>query len=209
MSTTTMPIGSTYSPEVFQGELMPGESVLWMGQPNASVIFHKEDVVLIPFSLMWGGFALFWEAMVLGINFLNHAPKHAPHVMSLFMALWGVPFVVIGQYLIWGRFLTARATKRRTYYGLTNQRVMVLQGGRRRRFTSATLVSIPNIDKSVGKNGIGNITFGPFPAQFATTANSWNSANVAGVPRFIDVENADSVYRMICDAQNHARAGQK
>jgi hypothetical protein len=27
-----------------QPELTSGESVLWAGQPNTSVIFHKEDV---------------------------------------------------------------------------------------------------------------------------------------------------------------------
>ena len=49
-----------------QPELTSGESVLWAGQPDTSVIFHKEDAILIPFSLFSGGFALFWEAGVAG-----------------------------------------------------------------------------------------------------------------------------------------------
>jgi hypothetical protein len=50
-----------------QPELLPDESIVWGGRPVSSVIFHKEDAFLIPFSLLWGGFAIFWEASVLGL----------------------------------------------------------------------------------------------------------------------------------------------
>jgi len=95
-----------------QSELVSGESLLWSGRPNPGVIFHSDDWYMIPFSLLWGGFAIFWESMALG--FWGHNAKGTPPV---FMALWGVPFVVIGQYLIWGRFVYDGWLKRRTYYG--------------------------------------------------------------------------------------------
>lgn len=53
--------------EAFQSELLANESLLWTGQPERRVIFHKEDILAIPFSLMWGGFAIFWEMAALGI----------------------------------------------------------------------------------------------------------------------------------------------
>ncbi len=49
-----------------QPELTSGESVLWAGQPNPRVIFHRDDLYLIPFSVLWGGFAIFWAAGVSG-----------------------------------------------------------------------------------------------------------------------------------------------
>ena len=82
-----------------QNELNGDESLLWAGKPNTSVIFHPSDWYMIPFSLLWGGFAIFWEGGVTGIFGLGNG-NPSP---SFFM-LWGIPFVIIGQYLIWGRF---------------------------------------------------------------------------------------------------------
>src|SRR5258707_5570564 len=45
-----------------QTELMSGESLYWAGMPNRSVVFHSDDWYVVPFSLLWGGFAIFWEA---------------------------------------------------------------------------------------------------------------------------------------------------
>ena len=61
-----MSVISQDSVAAIQPELLSGESILWAGQPNHRVVFHKEDVFLIPFSLLWGGFAIFWEAGVSG-----------------------------------------------------------------------------------------------------------------------------------------------
>jgi hypothetical protein len=101
-----------------QPELMSGESLLWTGRPNTRVVFHSDDWYLIPFSLLWSGFAIFWEMGVLG--YWGAGPKGG--IPSIFMSLWGIPFVVIGKYMIWGRFFDDGWLKPRTYYGATNRR---------------------------------------------------------------------------------------
>src|SRR5581483_4057919 len=47
--------------EIITPELSPGETIEWMGMPNASVVFHEEDALLIPFTLLVGAFAIFWR----------------------------------------------------------------------------------------------------------------------------------------------------
>lgn len=61
---TSMSVISQYASAAIQPELVTGESILWTGQPDTSIVFHKDDLYLIPFSLLWGGFAIFWEGAV-------------------------------------------------------------------------------------------------------------------------------------------------
>jgi hypothetical protein len=177
---------------VVQPELMSGESILWAGQPQGSVIFHKEDSFLIPFSLLWGGFAIFGEASVAGLS-RNHSNSPA----SLFI-LWGIPFVVIGQYLIWGRFVYAGWLKRRTYYAVTNRRVLVIQNGWKRQIAAAYIDSLPSVIKEGGSSGIGILRFGP--------SRRWNALSVADQPTFVDINDVDTVYRLVSDLRERSRA---
>jgi hypothetical protein len=66
-----------------QSELMSGESIYWAGMPNPRVVFHSDDWAVIPFSLVWTGFFIFWEADALGI-WRDKSQHDGTHV---FMAL--------------------------------------------------------------------------------------------------------------------------
>jgi hypothetical protein len=74
-------------------ELDRDEHLLWIGQPRRGVFLRAPDLFLVPFSLLWGGFALFWEWQVL----------HTPNAPA-YMALFGLPFVLFGIDPIAGRF---------------------------------------------------------------------------------------------------------
>jgi hypothetical protein len=184
-------------PEVavkLQPELLSGESVLWTGRPNFGVIFHSDDWYMIPFSLLWGGFAIFWESGVLG--YWGHSSKGTP---SIFMALWGIPFVVFGQYMIWGRFLHDAWKKRRIYYAITNRRVLILQGWKRK--TSSTyLEAIPTIEREGEVRG--TLWFGPkYPviAGRGQQTRGMSRFSIGDVPVFADIDDVEAVYRLVLD----------
>jgi hypothetical protein len=81
------------------------------------VYFTAADGFLVPFSLVWCGFAIFWFVGALrtaGIGF----------------AAFGLIFVAIGLYFVFGRFLHKAHQKRITAYAITDRRVIVATGSR-------------------------------------------------------------------------------
>jgi hypothetical protein len=187
-----------------QVELMSGESVYWAGMPNRGVIFHSDDWYVVPFSLLWGGFAIFWEAGVTG--YWGNSPRGGG--APLFMQLWGIPFVVVGQYMIWGRFLYDAWLKRRTYYAVTNRRVMTVQEGWKRKTSSMYLEAIPSIEREGTMTG--TLWFGTKYPIFTGRGSGKKTRNMSrfslgDVPVFADIDDVDSVYRLVLDLKEKAR----
>jgi hypothetical protein len=186
-----------------QPELLSGESILWAGQPNRRVVFHKEDVFLIPFSLLWGGFAIFWEAGVSGFWANNLRSGR-----WTFGMIWGIPFVLIAQYLIWGRFFYAAWKKKRTFYAVTNRRVIVVQNGWNRQMASSYLDSLPTLIKEEGSGGLGSLRFAQQDSMWSGRRGwgAWDGMAVGNVPTFMDIEDVDSVYRLVSDLREKSRS---
>ena len=185
-----------------QTELISGETILWAGKPNPRVIFHSDDWYIVPFSLLWGGFAIFWESMVLGI--WGHTSKSSP---PLFMVFWGIPFIVIGQYMIWGRFLYDAWIKRRTFYGITNRRVIVVQEGWGRKTSSMYIDAIPSVQRD--GSAIGTLWFGtkyPFFAGRGQRTRNMSRYHVGSVPIFADIDHIEGVYRLVLDLREKTRS---
>jgi hypothetical protein len=126
--------------------LAPGERLLWAGRPDPGVRFAPVDALLVPFSVMWGGFAIFWEAAVL----TEGGPP--------FFVLWGVPFVLVGLYFVFGRFVYKRWRKRRTAYGITNTRAIVAIGNS--RMIDSPVTGVPTSTKRSRDGRHVSITFG-------------------------------------------------
>jgi hypothetical protein len=163
----------------------PGERVLWSGRPGQGLVLHTWDIVMIPFSLMWAGFAVFWEAAALA----SGAP--------FFFALWGIPFVLIGLYMVAGRFWVDARQRKRTTYALTNERVIILSGLFSVSVTSLNLRTLPVVTLSARSGGRGTITFGPSTPY----ANIGFGTRGYAPPAFDRIDDAQSVYRRILQAQ--------
>jgi hypothetical protein len=163
--------------------LLTGERILWSGTPAQGLLLTGRDWLLIPFSLIWCGFAVFWETTV--------AATQAP----IFFQLWGIPFVLIGLYFVAGRFLVDAWLRSQTFYAVTNERVLIARIGPFGKFTAMSLDRMPDASLSERPDGRGTIRFGQQRPFWGNRGgfSVW-SPSLDPTPQFIAIENARGVF---------------
>ena len=161
-----------------QRDLGARETLLWVGRPPSRILFEKSDWFTVPFSVFWAGFSFFWEATVLR----GGAP--------LVMALFGLPFVAIGTYITVGRFLYDAWKRKRTVYGITNDRILIAEQGGTTR--SLDLRGADDTIVEDHADGTGTITFGDPVVRRGQPRP----------PRFSHIPGARDVHQMIREQRN-------
>ena len=126
-----------------QPYISAGEFILWKGKPEKGSLLTAQDVFLIPFSIFWCGFAIFWTVT-------------AATSGGLF-ALFGIPFVCVGLYILVGRFFWTAYMRKNTYSVITSQKIIRKRGNRVDMLDGK---SLPAVHVTVHKNGCGTIRFG-------------------------------------------------
>jgi hypothetical protein len=169
----------------FQGRLLPGERILWTGTPPGGILFAPGDAIRIPFSLMWGGFAIFWEWSVLRM-------ARAPN----FFTLWGIPFVVVGLYLIAGRFFVDAWVRARTSYAVTSQRVLILRTAPAFKFTAYSIDRLPELSLEERADGRGTIRFQPHVPMWGNRG-LWSWTPSTDSTQFLLIADARGVFDRI------------
>lgn len=151
--------------------LLHGERLLWSGKPERHPIFVTGDVLAVPISLVWLGFACFW--------LWNAWHMGAPG----FFVLWGIPFVVYGTYLVFGRPIVRWLRLRATRYAITSQRVIEIVDWPRRKQIESYLRHLPP-PVHRGDETMGSVAFGQFPGfQEAMTDIGFGSRRRSEVGR--------------------------
>jgi hypothetical protein len=132
-------------PDEVERELRAGEKTQWIGHPIPAKFAIKEGTPIFLFGIPWTAFVVFWESMAIKSG-------------SLFMPLWGVPFVVVGLYMLtsplW-EYLRAQ----RTIYVVSNQRLLILSGLLRRSRRSFAPPDIGSVEVDTDHDGVGSIFF--------------------------------------------------
>ena len=173
-------------------QLAPNEHLLWSGQPRQGVTLRTSDIFMIPFSLLWGGFAVFWEWSVIQTD--------AP----FFFKLWGVPFVLVGLYIVIGRFFWDAYQRANTHYAVSDQRVLIVTRGRGAKVKSLNLRGLSDISFSGAATGAGLIQFGTSPWGGASWLGNSGWPGMQTAPVFELAEEAKRVYELIRQAQQKA-----
>lgn len=177
-------------PDTIRGCLSAGEQVIWHGQPRQGLRLRSSDWFAVPFSLLWGGFAIFWEGSVISSN----APP--------FFALWGIPFVLVGLYMIAGRFFVNAWQRKRTHYALTGERVLIASGA---TVQSLDLRTLTNLSLTESRDGSGTISTGAASGRMGMGSfrmpAGWPGARAFMAPQLEMIAGARRVYQLIREAQ--------
>jgi len=191
--------------QIIQNELKPGEKLLWSGQPQSGIRFRTSDIFLIPFSLLWGGFAIFWEVGVLYMLFATSGTNNAPPMpIRIIFPLFGIPFVLVSLYLIFGRFIVDARLRENTYYAVTDQRILIVSKFFGHKVQSLNLRHLPELSLTQKADGSGTITFG-LSGPFSARGNfQWPGASRYQGPSFDMVERVREVYGIVQEAQKRA-----
>jgi hypothetical protein len=170
--------------------LFSGERTLWSGEAGRGIMFQPMDILLIPFSLVWCGFAIFWTLMAGSIG----APT--------FFDLWGLMFVALGLYFVFGRFFVDMWARGSLSYTVTNRRIIIERGGLLSRQTVINLDDLPPVSLRSRGSGRGTIRFGESYNVWGRGGfGAWSPA-FDPTPQFIQIENAQSVFDLINRTRN-------
>ena len=126
-----------------QSYLSGGEYVLWQGKPGKVRLLDPFYLSTALFAIPWLAFCGYWEYMAIRSG-------------GNFMVLWGVPFILVGLYMLVGRPLNAIRLRGRTCYVSTNRKLLIRAGQHVQVFDGRDL---PPMDIHLNRDGTGTILF--------------------------------------------------
>ncbi|MEM6726404.1 MAG: hypothetical protein AAF598_20340, partial [Bacteroidota bacterium] len=143
-------------------------------------------------SLFWAGVAFFWEYSMLS----SGGP--------LMLSILGIPFILIAIYMVIGRFFYSSWRRKKTYYALTNQRLVWATDFFKKRSLTVDLKEIDQMKRLTKPNGeLETIQFyhqGPW--YFRRISITIRGKNRSKDLAFDLIPEAEQVYDLI----NQARA---
>lgn len=106
--------------------------------------------------------------------------------------------MLVGLYLIFGRFFVDAWARSRTAYGVTTQRILILRDGPFGKFTALAIDRLPELSLNERGDGGGTIRFSNAPNFFGgrTGFSGWSPA-LDGTPQFLAIPDAKAVFDQI------------
>jgi len=102
-----------------------------------------------------------------------------------------------------GRFFVDAATRAKTYYAVTDRRVLIVSSLFSQQIKSLNMGTLAEVSLTESSDGEGTITFGSnlgYSGMFGRPAG-WPGSQRYAPPAFEMIPNAKSVYGIVRDAQ--------
>jgi hypothetical protein len=178
------------------GLIGAGERVLWAGKPAQGTQFHRSDWVFIPFAILWAAFVVFWEITVINTG----APGY--------FALIGIPLILIGIFMVAGRFFWDAKVRGGQRYVLTDRHVIIDSTYAGRWTKRFELAKLPPMTVTEYASGKGSITFKDTSFRvFSGKPNALEFISPAQQgDRFDLIQDVRKVEQMILEAKKKAAA---
>ncbi len=163
--------------------LMPDEYVVWNGRPGKGHLLASSDIYMIPFSIMWCGFAIVWETGLI----TGGAP--------FFFKLWGIPFVCVGLFMVFGRFILKAYIRKKTIYVITNKRIFSF---RKNHIKTLDYHMNPTRNVTLHQDGTGSIRFYSTPMFYTRWPASFTSMqSFRQNDQYFELDNIPDVDRVL------------
>lgn len=172
-------------------DLAPDERIIWQGQPTQGFRLAPQDAFAVPFAAFW----LFIVSILTLMAFTGEMKVVNPLAYVIMPA-----FLLIGLYMLLGRFLVDRAARQRIHYFLTTERAVIEGGLFRPSRRSVSLAAAPEIRFQGRRSGRGTVQFGS-ANMFGMMPSSWPGASQFLPPAFDDIEDAERVYNLALTTQ--------
>jgi hypothetical protein len=134
--------------------LDPGERLLWVGSPAGGVRFSGKAVGTTFFGLFFLGFALFWTAGAATPLFMILTGEDPPDGFTwffVFFPLFGLPFIAVGAWMVFGQHFHDAWRRRHMRYALTDRRAIITSwAGGKRSLQSFPITPATTIDYQPG-----------------------------------------------------------
>lgn len=183
--------------ETIKQELEADEIIIWQGQSSTKKMIAYGDYMYIPFSLMWVGFVLFWEYSTI--------IYHYPFIFHFF----GVPMVLIGLYMAFGRFIYKVYKKKRSCYVLTNKRAIEAYDIKWLKRNEKPLAEVGRMIRFVdNKDGYGCLVFDDINPAYMMKLNDgmeFIRRKLRKVTGFYDIPDAEAVYQEVQRLKDEAK----
>ncbi len=186
-----------------RSELPSGEALLWSGRPGGGLLTASDVKSMLGSLVSLSVFAFaafgFLSSGILGVE----ADALSFEVLTdWLLSPYGVVLVPFVLYGVFGRYITDAVRRRRTFYGVAHDRLVISSGLLGRNTRSLDLCSLSDIRLDEKPDASGTIFFGAPEEQ----SKSWWGNDVPRPisPGFERIPDARRVYETIRAAQRRA-----